>query len=163
MSGRKAILREMRARDMVKLSKYCLPKFAGLVGEIDGIHAGSVSIVIGVGSRPFLCLDITDAARGFPVLMHKAAKKVIAIGVSQLGELYAMESSAEPSSERWLTRLGFVATDEFIKGERVYRHGSSIGGNRPGDVVHGGERRNHRDGSLGDRDGLRRRAGGAGG
>lgn len=119
-------LRLMRARDMVKHSRYVVPRFAGVVAEIEGREIGAAAIVIGIGNRPFLSLEITEDLRRFPVFMHKTARQLTDVGVSQLGELYAIESSREPGAGRWLRRLGFLPTDERIDGERVYKwHQSS--------------------------------------
>ena len=130
MSGLR--LREMRARDMVKHSRYIVPRFFGVVAELDGKEIGAAAIVIGVGQRPFLSLEITDELRRFPVFMHRTARDLTAAGVSQLGELYAIESASEPGAGRWLQRLGFAPTEEFIGGERVYKNGSHSSGNPRG-------------------------------
>lgn len=122
----------MRARDMVKFSRYTVPRFAGVVAEIDGEEIGAAAIVIGVGGRPFLSLEITDKLRRFPVFMHRTARQLTDLGVSQLGELYAIEDTRETGAGRWLQRLGFVPTDERIDGERVYSHGSGNGSSRGG-------------------------------
>lgn len=114
-------LREMRARDMVRFSRYTVPRFAGVVAELDGQEIGAAAIVIGVGNRAFLSLEITDALRRFPVFMHRTAKRLTEVGVSQLGALYAIEDAREAGAGVWLRRLGFAPTDEFIGGERVYQ------------------------------------------
>lgn len=117
---------------MVKFSRYVVPKFAGVVAELDGKEIGAAAIVIGIGGRPFLSLEITDELRRFPVFMHRTAKRLTDVGVSQLGELYAIETASEPGSGRWLQRLGFVCTDEIIGGEKVYCHGSHYARSRHG-------------------------------
>ena len=119
MSGLR--VREMRARDMVKHSRYIVPRFFGLVAELDGREIGAASIVIGHSNRPFLSLDMAEELRRFPLLMHRLAKQMVAAGVSQLGELYAIEAKAEPKAERWLLRLGFRPIGEKINGERVFK------------------------------------------
>jgi hypothetical protein len=113
-------LRLMRARDMVRFSRYTVPRFAGVVAEIDGREIGAAAIVIGIGGRPFLSLEISEELRRFPVFMHRTARRLVEIGVSQLGDLYAIEDTDEAGAGRWLERLGFVPTEEFIEGERVY-------------------------------------------
>jgi hypothetical protein len=124
-------LRTMRARDMVKHSRFIIPRFAGVVAELDGREIGAASIVIGDGQRPFLSMEMTDEIlRKFPIFMHRTARMITEVGLSQLGELYAIESSREPGAGRWLRRLGFVPTEEFIGGERIYAHGTCSGGNR---------------------------------
>lgn len=125
-------LRIMRARDMVKFSRYTVPRFAGVVAELDGQEIGAAAIVIGIGGRPFLSAEFSDCLRRFPVFMHRTAKRLTELGVSQLGELYAIETSSEAGAGRWLERLGFVPTKEKIDGERVYVYGSSHGSSRGG-------------------------------
>jgi hypothetical protein len=122
----------MRARDMVKHSRFILPRFAGVVAELDGQEIGAAAIVIGDKGRAFLSLEITDRLRRFPKFMHRTARQLTEAGVSQLGELYAIESAKEPGAGRWLQRLGFVPTDEMIGGERVYAHGSHYCSSRSG-------------------------------
>lgn len=117
-------LRQMRARDMVRYSRYVVPRFAGVVAELDGKEIGAAAIVIGDKGRPFLSMEMTDALRRFPKFMHRTAKQLTDAGVSQLGALYAIESQKEPGAGKWLHRLGFVPTDELIGGERVFAHGS---------------------------------------
>ena len=128
MSGPK--LRDMRARDMVKLSRYTVPRFAGVIVELGDEEIGAAAIVIGIGGRPFLSAEISDKLRRFPVFMHRTARWITELGVSQLGELYAIENTDEITADRWLRRLGFVPTDERIEGERVFRHGTSSCGHR---------------------------------
>lgn len=132
-------LRDMRARDMVKFSRYTVPRFAGVIAELDGKEIGAAAIVIGIGGRPFLSMEITDTLRRFPIFMHRTAKRLTDVGVSQLGALYAIEASIEPTAERWLQRLGFVLTDELIGGERVFtHHGTHPSGNRNSRDLPGG-------------------------
>lgn len=119
-------LRDMRARDMVKHSRYTVPRFAGVVAELEGREVGAAAIVIGLGNRPFLSLEITDELRRFPVFMHRTALQLTEAGVSQLGELYAIEDAREPGAGKWLRRLGFLPTDERIGGERVYKWHQSL-------------------------------------
>lgn len=122
----------MRARDMVRYSRYTVPRFAGVIVELDGVEIGAGAIVIGIGGRPFLSLEITDTLRRFPVFLHKTGKRLADAGVSQLGELYAIESSKEPGAGRWLQRLGFVLTDELISGEKVWKNGGNHAGTGDG-------------------------------
>lgn len=120
-------LRNMRARDMVKHSRYTVPRFAGVVAELEGREIGAAAIVIGIGNRPFLSLEITDELRRFPIFMHRTAKQLTDAGVSQLGRLYAIEDTREPGAGKWLERLGFVPTDELIEGGKVYEYGNHHG------------------------------------
>lgn len=117
---------------MVKHSRYTVPRFAGVVAELDGQEIGAAAIVIGIGNRAFLSLEITDTLRRFPIFMHRTARQLTEAGVSQLGRLYAIESAKEPGAGKWLERLGFVPTEELIDGERVYAHGSHYGSTRGG-------------------------------
>jgi hypothetical protein len=121
MSGPK--LRDMRAVDMVKHSRWTVPKFAGVVAELEGQEIGCGCIVIGHQGRPFLSLQITDELRRFPTFLHRVALKLTRAGVTQLGTIYAIADNDEPGADKWLRRLGFTPTDEVINGERVYRNG----------------------------------------
>ncbi len=111
----------MRARDMVKESRYILPKFVGVVVMNEGRDIGSGSVVWGDGDRPFLCLRISDELRRFPVFMVKTARQLIAATMQAAGELYTVEDKDEPTSRRFLEFLGFVDTGETINGERVLK------------------------------------------
>lgn len=116
----KPTLRRMRARDMVKLSRYIVPKFVGVVVMLGEQEIGSGSIVWGDGNRPFLSLEITEELRKRPVFMVKVAKQLIEAGTMD-GDLYVLEDKDEPTSKRFLEFLGFKPTDEEINGERVLK------------------------------------------
>lgn len=116
-------IREMRPTDVVKYSRFCVPKFYGVVFVEDGEKIGAGAIIWGDGNRPFLCLEITERLRKMPVLMTKTAKRLIAATIQACGEVFTIEDKDEATSPRWLERLGFVPTGEDIKGERVLRHG----------------------------------------
>jgi hypothetical protein len=115
-------LREMRPTDMVKFSKYCIPKYYGVIAVEDGKDIGAAAIVWGDKDRAYLSLEITDELRKHPAFMHRVAKKLTKAG-SQTGELFTIEDADEPSAAKWLERLGFRPTGELINGERVLRHG----------------------------------------
>ena len=118
-------LRDMRATDIVKHSRYVVPRFAGVVAEIDGREIGAAAIVIGDGGRPFLCLEISDELRRYPNFMHRVALKMTQAGVEQMGSLYTIMDENEPTSERWLNRLGFADTGETVEGRKVFKWRSS--------------------------------------
>ena len=113
--------REMRPTDVVKFSRFCVPKFYGVVFVEDGKDIGAGAIIWGDGDRPFLCLEITERLRTQRVLMHRTAKNLIAATVKACGEVFTIEDKDESTSPKWLERLGFVPTGESIKGERVLR------------------------------------------
>jgi hypothetical protein len=120
-------LRDARARDLVKFTRKAVPlKYVGIVAEdIDtGELIGAGTIVWGVKDRPYVCLDITPKLREMPFLMHRIGKTITKAGVKVCGEVFALESSAEPTSERWLRRLGFIPTGEIIRGQRLFKCGA---------------------------------------
>ncbi len=115
-------LREMRPTDVVKYTKYCVPKYYGVVVVEDGKDIGAGAVVWGDGNRAFLSLEITPELRKHPVFMHRVAKSLTKAG-SKTGELYTIEDSGEPTAPKWLERLGFRPTGELMNGERVLRYG----------------------------------------
>jgi hypothetical protein len=114
-------LRPMRRSDMVKESRFIVPKFVGVVIVHEGRDIGSGSIVWGDGGRPYLSMGITDEFRKFPVFMVKTAKMLIEASMQANGELYTVEDKEEPTAPRFLEFLGFVDTGETIQGERVLK------------------------------------------
>ncbi len=112
-------LRPARARDIVRFSKYVLPRFVGLIGEVDGRFVGAAVVVWGDKGRPFLCFEITPELRKHPKFIHQTALAVINAVAPNVDFLYTMESSSEPTANRWLRRLGFHDTGEALNGERV--------------------------------------------
>jgi uncharacterized protein (DUF736 family) len=112
-------LRVMRATDMVRFTRYALPKFYGVVVMMDGAEIGAGAIVWGDKGRAYLCLEISDALRKKPIFMTKVAHSLIAGATSGGGELFTVEDAEEPTSPEWLSRLGFVDTGEKIGKERV--------------------------------------------
>lgn len=113
--------RPMRRTDMVKESRFIVPKFVGVVVMHEGRDIGSGSIVWGDDDRPYLSLRITDELRKFPVFMVKTARKLIEATIQVNGELYTLEDKEEPTAPRFLEFLGFVDTGETIQGERVLK------------------------------------------
>lgn len=84
-------------------------RIQGIVGELDGeiIAFGGISFWPD-GTRLAFC-DLTDKAREYPVLMHKAAKRTMAMA-DELGikRIMATAVAGHPAAERWLLRLGFA-------------------------------------------------------
>lgn len=111
-------LRKMTARDMVKNSLYIIPKFFGVVVVKDGRDIGSGSVVWGDGGLAYLCLEITDELRQYPIFMVKTAKSLIE-GATLSGELFTIEDKEEPTAPRFLEFLGFKPTGEVKDGERI--------------------------------------------
>lgn len=112
--------RRMLARDMVKLSKYVLPRFYGEVVLHEGREIGAVSVVW-VDRKPVLCLNMTDELRKFPVFLVKLGHRFIEEAVRDYGELFTVEEPEEPTSQRFLDFLGFTDTGEFIEGRRLLK------------------------------------------
>jgi hypothetical protein len=109
----------MRYRDMARFSRYYLPDdFVGWVGEQDGAIVGAVCIVF--LDRPILCFEMTPGLRSERFLLHRWAKMMIRAGLQACGELWTQQASDEPTAERWLRRLGFLPTDEYRNGERLW-------------------------------------------
>ncbi len=113
------ILRPARARDVVRFSKYVLPRFVGVVAELEGAFIGAGVVIWGDGNRPFLCLEITDELRKRPKFLHRTTLDLINAVAPNVDFLYTMESAKEPTANRWLRRLGFQDTGETLNGERV--------------------------------------------
>jgi hypothetical protein len=111
--------RPMTADDMIKLSRYVLPRFVGKVAEIDGEFYCSCSIIWGPDDRAFLCLDASDKFAKSAVFLHRHARLFIKEVSQVLDVIYTIESKDVPTAKMWLGRLGFKPTDETIKGERV--------------------------------------------
>lgn len=72
--------------------------------------------LIGVGGIAFMpdgtrvaFTELTDEARRYPVALHKAALRTLALA-RELGikRLVATTFSGHPAAERWLVRLGFA-------------------------------------------------------
>lgn len=110
--------RKMRARDMVRFSRYVLPKFFGEMVMNDGREIGAVAIVW-KDTRAFLCLEITDELRRFPVFLVKIGHRFINAAIAAGCELFTLEDKEEVTSKRFLEFLGFADTGEVIDGERV--------------------------------------------
>ena len=116
------IVRKMRAKDVVKFSRFHIPEFIGYVAESpSGEFLGAGAIVWGKNDRAFLCLDLTDAIRRRPIFINRWAKAIIKAANEAGVELYTIESSTESGAARWLERLGFRPTDEFQGTERIWR------------------------------------------
>lgn len=114
-------LREARAKDIIKFTRFAVPRqYVGYVAEEDGEAVGLAVIMYGALDRFWLTLDTTEKLRQKPFLLHRVAKNLVKLGVSA-GDLYAVQDHKEPTSEQWLTRLGFRDTGEVFEGERVFR------------------------------------------
>lgn len=117
-------LRKMRAVDMVRFSRFILPRFYGVVVVRDGRDIGAGAIVWGYKGRPYLSLEITEELRAFPIFMTKVAKSLIKAALVAVGEIYTIEDRGEATSARWLERLGFKLTEERINGDRLWHQSS---------------------------------------
>ncbi|MGH2619885.1 MAG: hypothetical protein ACRDHG_04860 [Anaerolineales bacterium] len=116
-------VKEARARDIAKFTGIAIPglQFVGLTATENGKPIGLGVIVWGNGGRPFVSLEITERLRTMPFLLHRLAKALVSAGAQACPELYAIEKAIEPTSARWLTRLGFEPTEEMLAGERVWQ------------------------------------------
>ena len=114
------IIREARADDILRFSRYTIPQFIGLVAEEDGRFIGAC-VVVWRDKRPILCLELTQELRRRRVFLHRCAAVFIGTVAKSLDVLYTMESPAEPTANRWLRRLGFEDTGELLNGERLFQ------------------------------------------
>lgn len=114
-------LREARAVDVVKVTKYALPRFVGVVAEEDGETIGVGLIIFAKGRRPFVTFDKSERLRQMPRLMARIGFKLVKAAMQACGEVYVMRDSRELGADRWLDRLGFQPTDERIAGETVWK------------------------------------------
>jgi hypothetical protein len=108
----------MTAEDMVKLSRYVLPRFVGKVAEIDGKFYCACCIVWAPDGRAFLCLDASDKFARSAVFLHRHARLFIQEVAQVLDVIYTVETAAVPTAKMWLERLGFLPTGNLIQGER---------------------------------------------
>lgn len=116
--------RDMRARDMVKLSRHTLPRFYGEVVLHEGREIGAVSVIFieEMKYRPLLCLDITPELRKFPKFLVQIGRRFIREAVEEYGEiLTAEEAEGEPTAKRFLEFLGFADTGDTLNGRRVLK------------------------------------------
>jgi hypothetical protein len=115
-------LRRARARDIVKFTRFAVPRnFYGIVAEEDGELIGAGVLLHGALDRMWVALEITDKLRERPIVMHRIGKALVAAAVTAGEELYVMQDQSEPTSQRWLDRLGFRDTGEVFEGERVLK------------------------------------------
>lgn len=113
-------LRPARARDVVKVTKYGLPKFAGVVAEENGETIG-IGLILFIDKRAMVTFDKSDRIREMPRLMTRIGFSLVKAGLAACGEVYVMEDRRETGSAKWLSRLGFKPTDERIAGETVWK------------------------------------------
>ena len=111
-------LRDMRAVDLVKITKIVLPPFVGWVIMLGDEEIGYGCVVWTPDGRAFLNFDITDKLRKFPVFIHRTARKII-FAAAQVGAVYALEDRNEPTAAGWLKKLGFEFTGEIVGEERI--------------------------------------------
>jgi len=114
-------IREARPRDILRFSKFVMPRYVGMVVEDGGEFRGLVAVVWGEKNRPFLVFEITDAIRAKPHFLHRGALRFMAMVAGDFPVIYTQASNAEATSTRWLKRLGFEETDEILGGERVFK------------------------------------------
>lgn len=119
-------LRKARAQDVIRFSKWSVPRFVGVVAELDGQFIGSGVVVWGDKNRPILCLEITEELRKRPVFLHKTTLDLMHAVASSVDVLYTMQSRNEPTAGRWLERLGFKDTGETVNGERLLSWRNSL-------------------------------------
>lgn len=116
------ILRPARAMDMVKFTKYVLPRhFSGIVCEEDGEVIGLGAIIVGDLGRPWVVLDMTERMRHKKVTLHRVGRQIVKAGLQVFDAVYVLQSQTEPTAKRWLERLGFKETGELHRGEIVMR------------------------------------------
>ena len=120
------MLRPARPTDVIRFSRYVLPRFVGVVAELEGRFIGAGVVIWGDRNRPILCLEITDELRRRPVFLHKTTLSLINAVAPSVDVLYTMESSSEPGAAKWLARLGFEDAGETVNGERLLWRKSSL-------------------------------------
>lgn len=113
-------LRPARASDVVKVTRYILPKFAGVVCEEDGETIGT-GLVIFVEGRAMVTFDKTERMRQMPRLMARIGFNLVKAARTACGEVFVVQDGREAGSARWLAKLGFNPTDELISGEKVWK------------------------------------------
>ena len=113
-------LRPARARDVVKVTRYIMPKFAGVVAEEDGETIGT-GLVIFIEGRAMVTFDKSERMRQMPRLVSRIGFNLVKAARQACGEVFVVQDSREEGSARWLEKLGFKPTDEIISGEKVWR------------------------------------------
>ena len=101
-------LRPFRREDLVVDGKVMDWPVEALTAEIEGKVIACAGLQRPDG-RLWVFLDIIDERARQPHLLHRAARKLQ--DIAPRGEtIYAHRDRAEPTSGRWLTRLGFRPT-----------------------------------------------------
>lgn len=119
MSAGRLIVRPARPRDILRFSRFVMPRFVGYVAEDEEGFAGMGAIIWGEQKKPFICTEIAERLRGKRYFLHRNALWFMTTVAPHFDVVYAQASSNEPTSLRWLKRLGFEETDETMNGERV--------------------------------------------
>jgi hypothetical protein len=115
-------LRPARAVDIVKFARFAVPlQYVGVAAEQDGKVIGVGVIMWGAGDRAWVTLDTTPELRKMPGLLHRVGLALVNAGSQACDELYSLHAGKEPTSERWLTRLGFRDTGELLGKERIFK------------------------------------------
>lgn len=113
-------LRQARASDVVRVTKFALPPAAGLVAEENGETIGTGLILV-VNGRAIVTFDMAERMRHYPRLFVRIGFMLVEAGIQAFGELFVVQDSREPGSMKWLKRLGFTPTDETMSGEQVWK------------------------------------------
>lgn len=88
------------------------PTIKAVAGVVDGEVVALAGFAF-VGGRVIAFCDLKPAARRFPVLIHRTARKLLDEARRDGRRLiYAEADAAEPGARRWLAALGFVPVDD---------------------------------------------------
>lgn len=118
-AGDGPLLRTATASDWKALTGLEAPGYwIGLAYEEDGALLGLGALYEGVDGRWWSSVA-ANARR--PVALWKAAREVLETAAAAGIDVHAMAAPWIDGADKFLLRLGFVATDEMIEGHRVYR------------------------------------------
>lgn len=96
-----------------------LYRIRGWAAELDGELLGIGGITFPPGVLPIAFVHVTEQGRRHPVSLHRIGlafmRELRTWGISRVA---AAAQPDLPAAERWLIRLGFVATE--IDGQKVF-------------------------------------------
>jgi hypothetical protein len=114
-------VRDIQAPDIARVARYALPRhFWGFAADWDGELVGVGFVFFDAKGDAWATTHFDPVMRRHKVTIHRIAKMLVRCVTEACGVLYTMQSSDEPTSGAWLTRLGFQPTDQVALGERVW-------------------------------------------
>lgn len=120
-------IRHLARRDMIERAKA-----KGLLHRIGprerfkGWSAWQDGRLVGVGALHFAgpllwaTVDIDPSLKGRATLLHRLALRSVAMAEAMGETLHVTRDPNEPTSERWLRRLGFRPTGEFYEDREIW-------------------------------------------